>query len=170
MPPDACFLQAALMEAGDGDYLEVGVYNGDSLLFAGLVKRALGHTGKLYGIDIDETKQMLIEETLAFHNIEAEVVYKSSNPWPLPDVRPVVCYIDGSHSYDGVSADWNNLKGRAGKFIVMHDYTSNEHVTKFIDGLIKAPDPNWRFCGYSRYTVVWERNVGQEYRGRFREE
>jgi hypothetical protein len=165
MPADACFLQACIMEAGDGEYVETGVYGGDSLVFVGLVKRFLGHTGKIYGIEKDASRKKKIESTLALYNINAEVIYKSSFPFPLPDLRPVVAYIDGDHTFEGACADWRSLSPITQRFLVCHDYHINPGPTKMIDEVAKA-DPAWRYVGCSRFTAVFERSDDTVYVGR----
>ncbi len=154
--PEAFALQACIMEAGDGDYLEIGVMVGESLCFAGLVKRMLGHTGRLYGIDKNSVLKAEVDKNLDKHALRATVFYKPSHPWPAGDIFPTVAYIDGGHEFEFCSEDWRNLSPRTKRFIVCHDYPSIDGVAKMVDE-IAMRDHAWRRVIHIRRTVVFER-------------
>jgi len=159
---DAIALEACILEGGHGDYLEVGVRMGGSAIFAGFVKKMSGQRGEIYGIDCFgegmASKGVTPEGTLQRcrkNGIDLKLTVANSNPWPLPDVYPVVALIDGSHRYEDCLADWNNLKTRAKRFILFHDYKPNKSVAGVVD--IAKQDPSWRFVDSVGIVAIFER-------------
>lgn len=163
--PDALALEACILEAGDGDYLEIGVRMGGSAIFAGLVKKAVRQEGKVYGIDNmgsgmaakGVTPEAVIGRAKRY-GAEIDLTIANSNPWPLPEsVRPVVALVDGGHAYEDVLADWHNLRDRAKRFILFHDYRPEKkvcYVTPVVE--MAKGDPAWRFVGQSGWMAVFE--------------
>ena len=149
---DALTLEAVILEAGDGDYLEIGVRKGGSAIFVGLIKRLAKQSGNIYGIDLmapDMARKGVSPEVVARNaaafGVSVNLVVANSNPWPLPeDIRPVVALIDGDHHYEPCLADWNNLRPRTKRFVLFHD-CNNKDVGRVVD--IAKCDPEWRLVG-----------------------
>lgn len=160
---DAFALETCILEAGNGDYLEVGVRLGGSALFAAIVKSAAKQSGEIYGIDLfnlNPSKGVTPEAVLrrfSQHGMKINLTVANSNPWPLPDIRPVVALIDGSHNYEPCLSDWNNLKTRAERFILFHDYKTDKRDSVYGVIEIAKQDPNWHFIDAVGWMAIFER-------------
>lgn len=99
----------------DGVYLEVGVRNGRSLMFAR--KHSKGY---VFGIDVGH--EILLDK---FAKEKAwNFIHKASNEavkdWELPID---VLFIDGDHTYEGCMDDWKNFSPfvKKGGQVFFHD-------------------------------------------------
>jgi hypothetical protein len=157
---DVAVLQNCITAAGDGDYVEVGVKRGGSLCFAGLVKKFLGHSGKLYGIERAASRKVEIDRNLSALGLEATVLYTLSDPWPLgKDIQPVVAFIDGFHNREWVTLDWKNLHPITSRFVLFHDYGGNSRdpgVAEAVDKVVRLTG-GWKFMSTGRHMAVFER-------------
>lgn len=154
-PAEKFALEACITEAGDGDYLEIGVNRGGSLVFAGLIKRLLRHKGNVYGIEAAPACRPEIDKLAEGFNVPARVFYKKSDPWPAGDIFPVVAFIDGDHTGDTPIRDWNNLKDRTKRFILFHDCDEGSDVERAAENAKR--DGAWRFVAMSGCMAVFER-------------
>lgn len=97
----------------DGLYLEVGVRNGRSLMFAR--KHSKGRV-----VGIDKGHEILLDEFKKVKNWE--FIHAESNEAVKDWDRQIdVLFIDADHTYQGVKDDWNNFspfvkKGGVGIF------------------------------------------------------
>jgi len=156
---DILGLQACIAEAGDGDYLEIGVQQGGSSIFVGTLKRMLGQSGEIYGIDNLQNKHSgleLIEQHASEWGIRIHLTIAKSDPFPGPDVRPVVALIDGDHAFDWVCKDWKNLSPKVQKFILLHDYRTHPGVGRAVREVCMK-DPAWIFRTATGNMAVFER-------------
>jgi cephalosporin hydroxylase len=145
-PDDVMALECAIVEGGNGDYLEIGVKQGGSACFVGLLKRHLGQTGRLFGIDNLQNSHSgkdLIERSLKHFGVDMKLIVANSDPWPAGDINPVVSLIDGDHAHEWVTRDWKNLSPRTSRFILLHDWHTHPGVAKAIAETC-MPDPAWR--------------------------
>ena len=148
-------LEACIVEAGPGDYLEIGVNRGGSLAFAGLIKRHLKQAGTVYGIEIGLAWKPEIDKFVQGLSLTPTVFYKNSHPWPAGDLKPVVAFIDGDHYGDAPINDWNNLKDRVQRFILFHDCDEGSDVEGAVENA--KHDGAWRFVTMSGCMAVFER-------------
>ena len=99
----------------DGVYLEVGVKNGRSLLFARKFSK-----GAVYGIDVNHELH-----TDAFKDYENwYFIHAASNDAVKDWMLPIdVLFIDGDHSYEGIKDDWDNFSRfvKPGGYVLFHD-------------------------------------------------
>jgi hypothetical protein len=154
-PAEKFALEACILEAGHGDYLEIGVNRGGSLCFVGLLKRHLNQGGKLYGIEIGRAWRPEIEKLSAGLKLKTTVFYEPSNPWPAGDLSPVVALIDGCHEGSAPTDDWNNLSHRTRRFILFHDIDGAD-VAAAVESA--KCDPDWRLSAVSGVMAIFERN------------
>ena len=134
---DAKLLERIIVEAGDGNYIEIGTLYGGSAVLAALVKQTHNQTGRVYAIDpmigyyggldcVDGAKvdpsEAHFRKNLEIFSVDVNLIIAKSDPWPLSHVKAAVILIDGDHSSQAVSADWQNAKRHAERFIALHDY------------------------------------------------
>jgi len=158
-PDDVMSLECAVLEAGDGDYLEIGIQQGGSAIFVGLLKRRLGQSGKIYGIDNFQNKHSgfdLVVKHAAEFNVEIEAIEANSDPWPAGDLRPVVALIDGDHAREWVVKDWRNLSARTGRFILLHDFHTHPGVKRAVEEVCQK-DPAWNYIIGTGNMALFER-------------
>jgi hypothetical protein len=123
------------------DFLEIGVYRGQTLSLAGLLQRRFGCVGTVAGIspftsagdsvskyvaDVDYLKDTL--ENVARFDLPQPTLLKgfSTDPAALELIhsRPWDCiYIDGNHDYDVVRQDWAHCSEavKPGGLVVLDD-------------------------------------------------
>ncbi|MFA5808764.1 MAG: hypothetical protein WC935_00320 [Thermoleophilia bacterium] len=156
MAPEEKFaLEACILEAGDGDYLEIGVNRGGSLAFAGLIKRHLKQGGSIYGIENGLGWKPEIEKLMLGLGLPYKVFYQNSHPFPAGDIKPVVSFIDGDHEGDAPINDWNNVKDITKRFILFHDCNEGSPVEKAVENAKTESD--WRLVTMSGNMAVFER-------------
>ena len=156
---DVLALECAIVEAGDGDYLEIGTQQGGSACFVGKVKKMLGHSGRLYGVDSLQNRfadKDKIEQYTKEFGVDFTLIVDVSDHAVLPEkCHPVVTLIDGDHYGDMPVRDWNNLKDRTKRFILFHDCNEGSDVERAVENA-KA-DTSWTFVGKSGCMAVFER-------------
>jgi predicted O-methyltransferase YrrM len=109
---DMAVLFPALSKMKKNDvYLEVGVNRGRSLDFARKCSK-----GRIFGIDIEDTRVKEIPNTTFIHASSNDAVEE----WSLPID---VLFIDGDHSYEGCMDDWRNFSPyiKSGGWVFFHD-------------------------------------------------
>lgn len=162
-------------QAGDGDYLEIGVLNGGSISAVALFKKSLGQTGMCYGVDpfdgyYFETKKLLIDKksgvAVTLETAQGNVdkfgldnvqLIRAKSPNFEFDKQVTVAYIDGDHSFDGVMADWQKVRGIATRFAIFHDYMAIDSVTQACDH-IAAEERGWHVIRKDKFAFVLERS------------
>ncbi len=58
------------------------------------------------------------------------IIQARSSPWPLTDIRPDTILIDGDHSFEGATTDWQNASKYAKRAILVHDYNETHPGVK----------------------------------------
>lgn len=100
----------------NGLYLEVGVMDGRSLLFARKWSK-----GRVVGID----RQRYVDFDDIFKDYKNwEFIHATSNEAVKNWTKPIdLLFIDGDHSYEGVKDDWENFSPfvKKGGWIYFHD-------------------------------------------------
>lgn len=159
-PDDVMALECAILEAGDGDYLEIGVQQGGSACFVGKVKKLLGHTGKLYGVDNFQNRfsnKEKIEQHIAEEGIDFTLIVGMSDAVVLPDIKPVVTLIDGDHAYDWVKKDWERFSPITQRFVCLHDVKTHDGPKQLARELSERMDTHWRWITATGNMGVLER-------------
>ena len=172
---------AAMVEAGpDGNHVDIGSLFGASAIAAALMKKHLGHKGKVYCIDPyddEERKANVVGTGLAApdkllcgsakalmtnakkFDVELELIEERSHPWPakLETVTFATAYIDGDHYGQAPWNDFENLRGRVTDYIgcdnVEEEY---EEVTKM---MLKAAGVEDWFIYYKNITFMAIRRI-----------
>ena len=131
-------------QAGDGNYLEIGVLHGGTAIAVALLKKELGQDGLVYCVDPlngyyselfgeryqDESGTPVFRESLE-KNIKGfgvgdivRIIEKKSHPFPkeLEGIEFTVAFIDGWHWDDMPLNDWNNVKDITNKYVVFDNY------------------------------------------------
>lgn len=157
---------AACVAECPGDHIEIGVLYGGSLILAALAKKRAGQTGMIYGIDpfgwaegqtsedlqgnpYSEPSAELVIENAKLFGVEGMIkVFTQYHP-PLPAMLENLNFdtalIDGDHSYDGAKDDWDNLKNRVRKYILMHDVTLKKYWQKHCGKVFReAQKEGWK--------------------------
>jgi predicted O-methyltransferase YrrM len=99
----------------DGLYVEIGVRNGRSLMFARKHSK-----GTVVGIDIGH--EIFLDKFKDEKNWE--FIHKESNEAVKTWNRPIdVLFIDADHTYEGVKDDWDNFSPfvKPGGIVYFHD-------------------------------------------------
>jgi hypothetical protein len=153
-------------EAGDGNYLEIGILHGGSLCCVALLKKQLGYKGKCYGIDplngyyiervpsrthkLDIESWIPVTEDTVNENIrifgienEVEIIKAKSDPFPInKDIKFNVAYIDGDHWENGPKKDWDNIKNLVTDYVIFDDYDDRHPAVKMACTIASGED-NW---------------------------
>jgi len=171
---------AAMIEAGpDGNHVDIGSLFGASAIAAALMKKHLGHTGKVYCIDPydDEDRnkhvaasndltesgllcgsaEVLMKNAKKF-DVELILIEKISHPWPseLEAVTFATAYIDGDHMGDAPWNDFENLRGRVTDYMGCDNFEEEyEDVTQAMLKAAATEDwfmyyKNLSFCAIRR--------------------
>ena len=173
------YLVAMIMAAPDGDHVDIGSLFGASAIAVALIKKELGHKGKVYCIDPYDDEQRLKQathtekiepETLSaspeelmenaeHFGVELKLIHKCSHPWPeeLKDATFVTAYIDGDHMQDAPWNDFENLRGRVSHYISCDNY--EEEYSDVVKAMWKAMNTDDWFLYYKTLTFVALRRV-----------
>lgn len=173
------FLASMVAAAPDGDHVEIGSLFGASAIAVALMKKELGHKGKVYCIDPyneEERAQMVrastpeVEQLLSGNpemlmknaekfDIELELIQTYSDPWPkeLENNQFVTAYIDGDHLGDAPSKDFENLRGRVAWYIGTDNF--EEEYPSVVKMVMDASDTDDWFLYYKNYTFVALRRI-----------
>lgn len=173
------FVAAMVEAAPDGDHIDIGSLYGASAIAAALMKKELGHKGKIYCIDpYDDTEREAkvyrtaaitddqlcgspeeLMENAEHFDVELEFIRKPSHPWPeeLKDNTFVTAYIDGDHLGDGPWNDFENLRGRVTDYIGCDNY--EEEYADVVHAMWKAMDTEDWFLFYKNITFVALRRI-----------
>ena len=173
-------LMEAVRDAGDGDYLEIGVLHGGSLCAVGLLKKQLKHKSRCYGIDPldgyytdhkhikkrgrynDPVTRLPVDYNTVISNLEkfgitdrVTIIQSRSNPLPFYG-SVAVCYIDGDHWGDAPTIDWCNINPLVTRFVVF-DNVCDKHpdVKMAVDHAQR--DVRWRTYKLQGITAIMER-------------
>lgn len=138
-----------------GNYVEVGVGYGGSLITVALVRKQFGVPGRIIGVDsfpgtsIERmhsflfTNRKIVEENLKYFKVDdiVEIVQADSHPWPLPNDTFSCALIDGWHEDDMPVRDWLSLKDRVTGQIMFHDREFEDVARAIVYALA---EPGWR--------------------------
>lgn len=137
--------------------LEIGPFGGRSATVAlrgALANKARTQRPEFYGIDIDASSIARTAGTLAngylsdychlFHGVLQSFIQR----W---DITPTMVFLDGDHSYAGVSADLASLSTylRIGTPILMHDYLNPDNDTGHLG--VRRAAQEWEAAGHGRF-------------------
>jgi predicted O-methyltransferase YrrM len=130
--------------------LEIGSYKGKSTNFIAPVARKIfcvdlfmaDTSGLITQHDEHKTLNAFIENTKKFNNVFPLIGNSAEVAEIIGNSLVDVLFIDGDHTYEGVSADYNNYvyKVKPSGCIVFHDYTHSPHVKRFVDEVYGKPD------------------------------
>ena len=157
--PGTMCLLAECLSTSDGPHIEIGTRYGGSAIFASAFTN-----NSIYCIDpMDwyephdwdhpQYKEGVIGSVGMFKRNVAmldvfglservHLIVAYSNPFPIsvPDGYFATAYIDGDHSYDGVRADFENLKNKVSKYMVFDDMYYPTVYFAVIDSLHDNPE------------------------------
>lgn len=158
---DVLALECALVEAGDGDYLEIGTQQGGSACFVGRVKKMLGHLGKLYGVDSLQNRfadKDKIEQHTRAEGLDFTLIVDKSDHATLPEkCHPVVTLIDGDHAYEWVKKDWERFSKITQRFVCLHDVKTHDGPKQLARELADGWDARWRWITATGNMGILER-------------
>lgn len=158
------YLLETVKEAGDGNYLEIGVLHGGSLCAVALLKKELKHAGRCYGVDpldgyytdymdvrkrgklIDPVTKLPVDLETVNENIKrfrldnVSLIVERSKGLRFNDLKFAVSYIDGDHWGDAPLEDWHTVKDATQKFVIF-DNSDNPDVRRACDAA--KSDQDW---------------------------
>lgn len=85
-----------------------------------------------------------------------------SHPWPIPaHIIPDSVFIDGGHSYEAVSRDWQSVKEITQEYVIFHDYNtridSHPGVVQLVNEIRNDPEMPWHIIDEVKSVVVFGR-------------
>lgn len=174
---EAELLMKTIWLAGSGDYIEIGTLWGGSIVIAALIYRKYSLNGRLFTIDPMNTLywgsgdpsadfmsvnlESLLENLRHFNLMNTVVLIQAdSKTCPLPSIQPNIIFIDGDHSFDGVTADWKYAADTSKKYILLHDYENGHSgIDKMINTVV-LEFPNWKRDSQVRSMIRFRRCNG----------
>jgi hypothetical protein len=170
---------AAIVEAGpDGDHVDIGSLFGASAITAALMKKHLGHKGKVYCIDpyddeersknvvgmgmpdelLSGSKEELMDNAKLF-DVELILIEKYSDPWPkeLEEAVFATAYIDGDHRAPLPWNDFENVRGRTTDYIGFDNF--EEEYPDVVEACMKAADEDDWFLYFKNLTFFALRRI-----------
>ncbi len=160
--------------ASSGDHCEIGTWVGGSAILAALSFKD-DVDRHVYTIDpMDKLdSSTYTEDTKGSYELFSRNVEKSgmsdritlaqefSDPFPFPGQEFGTAYIDGSHQYEWVRKDWDNLKDCVRDYIVFDDVGVPDVYKVIIEA---AQDPEWSLIQfiYSRVAVFARRPISDK--------
>ena len=152
---DAAILRYFCHKCPNGNYLEIGVLWGGSLIIAGLSME-----GEIWGIDPLEgwygngtfdpyvetdvpPSEAVVRRNLHEFGVKATLFLHEHPPYPqeIEDLPIDVAFIDGNHSSQAALIDWDAVKDRTRRYVIFHDLHQKGPPEAF--GKASA-DPNWK--------------------------
>lgn len=133
---DAGVLAEYIVQAGPGDYVEIGTAFGASAILAALTKRVYQIPGEVYCIDSfgrqfhpEGTTSKKVMENAEIFGV-ADMIHLTvarSHPWPLEERPYVFGLVDGSHRGLTPAKDFINLSRRVTGYIAIDDIGFIDH-------------------------------------------
>jgi len=173
------FVASMVAAAPDGDHVEIGALFGASAITAALMKKELGHKGKVYCIDpydVEERAKYVhastpdVQEQLSGNpeilvanakkfGVEIELIQEYSDPWPkvLEDRTFVTAYVDGDHLGDIPWKDFENLRGKVTDYIAFDNF--EEEYPDVVAAVVKALDTDDWFAYYKNMSFFALRRI-----------
>lgn len=116
--------------------LEVGRFSGGSAVLLGTALNAVG--GRLISVDINDSEDKAIKGFLDRYGLNkvVDLVAADSRVYKVQPESLDLVFIDGDHRYEGVKADFYNLRNalKVGGHLLFHDYFSGEiKPVQFLD-------------------------------------
>jgi len=158
-------LACAVASEKDGDHLEIGALHGGSAILIALLKKEMGHKGKVYCIDpldgyykntahecpVDPVTFLPVSLEILVQNIrifsmekQIIILITKSIPWPnkLKDKIFTTAFIDGDHWHGTPMADWKNVSKRTSGTVIFDNY-DKDHPSVLSAGEMACDDPEW---------------------------
>lgn len=142
----------------EGPILEIGTWCGKSLAVLASAVRDSGRTTHIISVDINERKLRQAQEELARRELTANITLIHGSVGALlrvtHDLRPLLVFVDGDHSFRGVRRDLRALEPHMpiGSMLLFHDYTSprNENPLDPFYDVARAVRRSWvaRDCDF----------------------
>jgi predicted O-methyltransferase YrrM len=164
------WLGSMVATAGPGDHLDIGSLFGASAITAALVKKELGHKGKVICLDpyeprdpeiganmppekLNGSPEALMANAEAF-GVELELIQKRSQPWPeeLEDAVFSSAFIDGDHIKPNPWLDFEECAKRTTGFIGFDNF--EEEYGDVMDAVYKAMQTKEWFLHYKNHIFV----------------
>ena len=173
---DYGLLSQAVVNAGDGDYVEIGTLFGASAIVVALAKKMFSLSGDVYCIDplhgyyrkgeavdgVLPSVDLLMNHATQYGVADLiKPVVTKSFPFPqeLEDSQFVCGFIDGDHWGKAPLEDWLNLRNRVSRYIVFDNYdTTSDHVAVLDAGKIAAADEHWSVVHMSSISLILEKH------------
>ncbi len=172
------FLISMAQQAGDGDHVDIGSLYGASAIGVALMKKEAGLEGDVYCIDpyntekrdqvvhaagemqsdVSASAEALMANAEQFE-VELKLVQAVSDPWPeeLEDNTFVSAYIDGDHTGDGPTRDFENLRGRVSGYIGTDNF--EEEYPDVVKSMLYAADSEDWFILYKNLIFIAIRRI-----------
>ena len=158
-----------VIQSGDGDYVEIGTWQGASAIVAALTKKRRNLGGRVYCVDHFKgfngefhqpgyvTKEDAEKNIVRFGVMDMVEIHEAGSI-PFPIDRQFSCaFIDGDHWGDAPYKDFLEIKGRVDKFILMDDYDSDhEDVQNAVQKIIDNHD-DWKVNVVGDSCILFER-------------
>jgi predicted O-methyltransferase YrrM len=156
-----------------GPILEVGTYRGKSGVLMATAARDAGSSAVVLSLDTDSEAQAKAAAAARSHGVQDRL-------WPVlcsaaaffavnPGFAPSLVFLDGDHSYEGVSRDLDTLSSHlpTGGLLCLHDYFDPRNESSdcaeidvrraaSTSALIRDCD----FCGVFGASAVFQRSTG----------
>lgn len=148
----------AIVNAGDGDYVEIGSLYGGSAITALLTKRVFNLKGNIYCVDPNPKE--ILENAKLFGLKDRITIFKRPSEEIIWGDMTFSCgFIDGDHREPNPLLDWYALKNRVTRYIIFDDYDKSETGVVYAvkDVLLDYESP-WMPVHISDAIVIFERD------------
>lgn len=148
----------AIVNSGDGDYVEIGSLHGGSAITAALTKKEFNLKGFVWCIE--PNPRDIYNNAKLFGVQDKIIVYQTPSEEMVWDDYKFSCgFIDGDHRDPNPLLDWYMLRDRVTKYIIFDDYDKSEYgvqvaVQQAIEDYLERP---WRIVQISDAIAILER-------------
>lgn len=150
----------AIVNSGDGDYVEIGSLYGGSAITVALTKKEFNLKGFVWCIE--PNPRDIYNNAKLFGVQDKIIVYQTPSEEMVWGDYTFSCgFIDGDHREPNPELDWRMLEYRVNRYIIFDDYDKSEKGVEFaVRDVLLDYESDWKPVHISDAIVIFERRLG----------